>query len=1201
MPRRCCVTGCKSNYDSQNRYVSVFKFPKDPNLKIKWVASIPRKNWTPSQNSVVCSLHFQECEVIRYDEFTRKDGTIGKNLLKFPKLKENSVPSIFPNLPTYLSKPSVPPRKNPEERRQNHINHQNQIIAEFEAQDIIQNFNQLLNDYSNKLDIANWIVYKTENKLYFYQLTVQENQESLVFKSQILIDEKMVVQVFLGRNKLCFNDLRWILPFDMKLNRWSQLENILSRYKENLEGKAAENSVESFNNLLEIILKHLDQALTVSCENNFPYSKNIEILIDQLRQINSKKNRYSSSTIIMSFMIHTTSHSTYELLRGFFILPHRRYLQRISSELNVSPSNDINNNNYISNMSSTLTPREKVVVLLIDEIYIAPRLEYRSKNLIGYAANKDSLAKTILAFMISSAFGNFHEIVKLVPVNSISGVEIIPFATSVIELVQKCGFEIICIVTDNCRINQTMFKKLSNTNCIPNPLGNGKTIFLSYDFVHVMKNIRNNWFNLKNLDKTFVYPDFETGLIKYAKFSDLKKVYEAEKHSFIKKAYKLNFKTLFPNNFERQKVSLVDNLFHDSTIAALKDFGFNDTADFLQLIRNWWDVVNNTSVIKGVIRRNEFSKPISGIDDYRVQYLEKFVSWINKWHDLDSNGHLTNDTHKAFFQCTSTLLDIVKYSFAVYNIEYFLPGKFTTEKLEKRFGNYRLLSGCNYNVSLDEVLNAEKKIRVKRIFKSTGSTFSLDDIKKKFFFENNDSSTFTFDEDTSNIDEFTDVLNSDYLIDCAVDESAKIYIAGYGSHSAFKKLNCSICLSLIVEEKGFLIYADDLKIFLRIRSIEDAALLQKDLDRFCQYCRDNFLFLSLNKCQHEILQTGQIVGEKKKERIGAIEKMLLGSLPSDWLFATVTPIYKKGDKLSPDNYRPISLLSAVAKVMERIISEKLLEFSLSNGLISDEQHGFVPGRSTTTNLLSCISDWTKAMDSGQPTDVIYLDFSKAFDRVPHNRLLANLEHIGVRGELLVWIKAFLTGRSYRVRVGSSFSSSAWPVLSGVPQGSVLGPLLFLLCASDLPFRFKSTLSQFADDIKLYNNPIVNHADLQTDLNILNKWCEEWLLPLNTSKCFVLHIGKNNPRLGYTINAEYLTPVSQIEDLGVTISEDLRAVMTELSGLFSRHTSDQHLSTLVQFGGAPRRPPAIFLSPHSDGPLALIMVQCDPHTNSDFLP
>lgn len=348
-----------------------------------------------------------------------------------------------------------------------------------------------------------------------------------------------------------------------------------------------------------------------------------------------------------------------------------------------------------------------------------------------------------------------------------------------------------------------MFKKLSNSNFIPNPSKTGKTIFLSYDFVHVMKNIRNNWFNLKNLDKTFVYPDFETGLIKYAKLSDVRKIYEAEKNSIIKKAYKLNFKTLFPNSFERQKVSLVDNLFHDTTIAALKDFGFNDTADFLQLIRNWWDIVNNTSVIKGIVRRNEFSKPISNEDDdYRVKFLEKFVVWINKWHDLDSNGHLTNDTYKAFVQSTSTLLDVIRYSFTNYDIEYFLPGKFTTEKLEKRFGNYRLLNGCNYNVSLDAVLNAEKKIRVKRIFKCNRSTFSLNDIKKNFSLEMNESCSFTFDEDTLNIDKFNEIFNSNYLIECSVDESASIYIAGYGSHSASRKLDCNICLSLVVEEKG---------------------------------------------------------------------------------------------------------------------------------------------------------------------------------------------------------------------------------------------------------------------------------------------------------------------------------------------------------------------------------------------------------------
>ncbi|XP_044751634.1 uncharacterized protein LOC123311635 [Coccinella septempunctata] len=219
-------------------------------------------------------------------------------------------------------------------------------------------------------------------------------------------------------------------------------------------------------------------------------------------------------------------------------------------------------------------------------------------------------------------------------------------------------------------------------------------------------------------------------------------------------------------------------------------------------------------------------------------------------------------------------------------------------------------------------------------------------------------------------------------------------------------------------------------------------------------------------------------------------------IPSDWLNASITPIFKKGDKLDPSNYRPISILSAVSKVLERIISDHLQQFCLDNELIPKSQHGFVPKRSTTTNLLSCVAEWTKALDSGSPVDVIYLDFSRAFDKVPHRRLLAKLEHPGVRGGLLRWLKSFLCNCRFRVRVGGAYSTTEKPVTSGVPQGSVLGPILFVLYVSDLPPLIRSFISTFADDTKLYGFPLLQGDLLQRDLDILMEWCLAWMLPLN---------------------------------------------------------------------------------------------------------
>lgn len=262
-----------------------------------------------------------------------------------------------------------------------------------------------------------------------------------------------------------------------------------------------------------------------------------------------------------------------------------------------------------------------------------------------------------------------------------------------------------------------------------------------------------------------------------------------------------------------------------------------------------------------------------------------------------------------------------------------------------------------------------------------------------------------------------------------------------------------------------------------------------------------------------------------------------GILPNAWLSASITPIFKKGDKLDPGNYRPISLVTIAAKVAERVILKHLLPFLLDSHVISDHQHGFLPGRSVITNLLECVNSWTKALDKKIPVDVVYLDFSKAFERVPRRRLLHKLDHFGIRGPLLSWIESFLTGRSFSVRVADQHSLSR-PVASGVPQGSVLGPILFLLYTSDLAALIKSDFAMYADDLKLYGSPSNKQCMLQQDLVTITNWCLEWLLPLNPSKCSVLHLGFYNPQTVYTICGAALKPVDSQCDLGVLITSNM---------------------------------------------------------------
>ena len=180
------------------------------------------------------------------------------------------------------------------------------------------------------------------------------------------------------------------------------------------------------------------------------------------------------------------------------------------------------------------------------------------------------------------------------------------------------------------------------------------------------------------------------------------------------------------------------------------------------------------------------------------------------------------------------------------------------------------------------------------------------------------------------------------------------------------------------------------------------------------------------------------------------------------------------------------------------------------------------------------------MDEGSSSDVLFIDLQKAFDKVPHQRLLIKLRAVGIEGQVLKWIEAWLEGRKQRVILNGSASN--WTeVFSGVPQGSVLGPVLFIIYINDIDELILSSLFKFADDAKLLGK-VDNQEDIarmQKDLASIIEWSETWQMPINTDKCKVMHFGKNNNKTEYTIGGHRLEAVSEERDLGVQLTEDLK--------------------------------------------------------------
>lgn len=264
-----------------------------------------------------------------------------------------------------------------------------------------------------------------------------------------------------------------------------------------------------------------------------------------------------------------------------------------------------------------------------------------------------------------------------------------------------------------------------------------------------------------------------------------------------------------------------------------------------------------------------------------------------------------------------------------------------------------------------------------------------------------------------------------------------------------------------------------------------------------------------------------------------------GTFPDCWKVAHIAPIFKAGDKGQCENYRPISILSCCAKLFESIVYDFI--FNQIKQYIAPNQHGFIKNRSTATNLLEYKNYLCCAFSKGGQVDAVYTDFSKAFDRVNHGLLCQKLEAYGIHGNLHRWVKSYLSRRSQLVAIKGHLSAPL-VVTSGVPQGSHLGPLLFIVFINDLVEQLTCPSLLYADDLKMFLT-IESEQDamtLQRNLDILNLWCTENLMQLNVKKCFVVSFtNKKHKHLhNYSINGQILDRKNVVRDLGVLFDEKL---------------------------------------------------------------
>ena len=272
-------------------------------------------------------------------------------------------------------------------------------------------------------------------------------------------------------------------------------------------------------------------------------------------------------------------------------------------------------------------------------------------------------------------------------------------------------------------------------------------------------------------------------------------------------------------------------------------------------------------------------------------------------------------------------------------------------------------------------------------------------------------------------------------------------------------------------------------------------------------------------------------------------------MPDLFRCAIVCPVHKKGKRCDPQNKRPVSLTVVASKLLESVLCTAIYENANRQGLLHDAQYAYRPGLSATLQLIDTQFEWARLMKDGKCFDAIYFDFKSAFETVTHHKLIELLPSYGVGPRLVAWIADYLSRRTFRVRVNSSLSRERC-VSSGCPQGTCIGPLMFLLYIDSIKLIVPPDLGMrvYADDVKFFRQVDTGEQNRSFEETLVRfeKWCSNLDLKLSVGKCVVLHFGQRNQKHTYYINGQALTAVSDVKDLGVFTSTNLR---------YSAHTID----------------------------------------------
>ena len=600
--------------------VPVFKLPEGPpEVRHAWIRALHREDIASLKNVYVCSKHFLKEDIELYHTVPKGDGTFYEVPRGRPKLKPSAIPSLLPGCPSYyastVSAGVKRTRLSLDCKEQDFLNQAINLSLKSENIELerfsvgcIQEIKDKLSLITLPTDCLVW--FSTDNCMRLFLPKMDDHK--------ISVDVSLEINSYLSVNGYLYGQVSSLSHNSITDIR--QIETLFSEITHKLNSFPNER----YPHHISIAKEHIDEAIydlldSDECESNHSdVVPRLQFILGQLENADlpKKRRRYNVITQILALKIHLISPSCYNYLQSSecISLPHVHTLEKLYSSFGLE--NDFST--FLSQVTSSFSPQEKNVIIQMDEVHVKSDISYKGGRIFGPNLSPDNPTKTVFAIMVSSLHKKWSCIARLIPCASINAGFIFPIVRSCILDIESCDLKVHIISTDNYPLNVSLFKQFSpNTQLethVPHPSCDQRKLFFIFDFVHILKSVRNNWLNQKDFHRTFHFPNFQNfqlssyeGHIQVlsASFSDVRLLYNSEKQSLAKLAPTLTIKACFPSIIERQNVKLVLKVVNELTIAALKlqnelrdPESRNNTHEFVDILLKIWKIFNINTPFK---------------------------------------------------------------------------------------------------------------------------------------------------------------------------------------------------------------------------------------------------------------------------------------------------------------------------------------------------------------------------------------------------------------------------------------------------------------------------------------------------------------------------------------------------------------------------------------------------------------------------